>query len=367
MRLLDVRRVHPRPWYERVLSCGCAVGIFAATPAFSGAFNLAVFSGIGVLMRPLFRRVTEQIRSRFYRFVNMFVCNIGNTKVLLYGDIPCDENQISFVNHQCDVDWLVLTSLLRVANADGRMAFMLKNTLKYVPLFGWFWWMSGFVYVRKSWQHDEQRIKCKLHALAESDRKYAFVIFPEGTRYTLEKVTESNEFASSRGYPEMKHVLTPRSKGFATSIQSLYPSLESVYDITIAYTTCSAAYVRPVPPSLFLVLNVGIVGREYDQVHVHVKRYDAKTIPKDNAGLDSWLRERFIEKDRRLHRFHQGYGFDGKPQNIVECPTAFALNLGGGLSYQNCSSVALSLQPLELSICKIYQTTQLQTVYISIM
>ena len=155
-------------------------------------------------------------------------------QITLYGDVPQDENSLIFSNHQCDVDWLTILAALRPANCDGRCSFMLKvsshapcwsrrtiqhvptrapvqcasvtdrqththtltpsltpslttashhcpwahllpasaqNTLKYVPIFGWFWWMSGFVYIRKSWAKDQERIRRKLKRMADSKQK----------------------------------------------------------------------------------------------------------------------------------------------------------------------------------------------------
>ena len=49
----------------------------------------------------------------------------------------------------------------------------------------------------------------------------------------------------------MRHVLTPRSKGFVAAVASLGSSLDCIYDMTIAYTTRSGLHVRPQAPSLF--------------------------------------------------------------------------------------------------------------------
>ncbi|EGD82607.1 hypothetical protein PTSG_03262 [Salpingoeca rosetta] len=319
LRPFPVRSIRPRPLWEHALTGACAVGLFAAFPVFTSAFNIAVFSGLGLVSKPLLRAAGNAIRASFYRHVLIFVRDVGGTKFTLYGDLPGDENQLCICNHQSDVDWLTITAALRPANCDGRCAFILKNTLKYVPMFGWFWWMSGFVYVRKSWQKDEPRIKRKLTEIAESGQNYSLIIFPEGTRYTPQKAKESLAFAHSRGLPETQHVLTPRSKGFIAAVQSLGTSLDSVYDMTIAYTSATGSYVRPEPPTLF-----GTVGREYNHVHIHVRRHRAADLPHNAADIDAWLRKRFEEKEALMQRFHQGYGFDGPQYELCERPWTLA-------------------------------------------
>jgi len=45
------------------------------------------------------------------------------------------------------------------------------------------------------------------------------LLFPEGTRWTPDKHRICQEIAKKKGYPEYKHMLLPRTKGFALSME----------------------------------------------------------------------------------------------------------------------------------------------------
>jgi lysophosphatidic acid acyltransferase/lysophosphatidylinositol acyltransferase len=44
-------------------------------------------------------------------------------------------------------------------------------------------------------------------------------LFPEGTRWTPKKHAICQKIAKEKGYPEYKHMLLPRTKGFTLSMQ----------------------------------------------------------------------------------------------------------------------------------------------------
>ena len=50
---------------------------------------------------------------------------------------------------------------------------------------------------------------------------FQLLLFPEGTRFTPEKHEASLEVSRKKGYPELKHHLLPRTKGFAYSMQEM--------------------------------------------------------------------------------------------------------------------------------------------------
>ena len=71
---------------------------------------------------------------------------ILNTKsptlqVILYGDpIPWkkQENVLYMSNHQCTVDWVVADLLAIRQGSLGRIRYILKSGLKYLPLYGFY-------------------------------------------------------------------------------------------------------------------------------------------------------------------------------------------------------------------------------------
>lgn len=62
-----------------------------------------------------------------------------------------------------------------------------------------------------------------------------FVIFPEGTRITPEKLAISHEHARANDKPIFNNVLLPRSKGFVTTVQGMRDNVPYIIDATIVF------------------------------------------------------------------------------------------------------------------------------------
>ena len=57
----------------------------------------------------------------------------------------------------------------------------------------------------------------------------------EGTRFTKEKHEASRRFAEEKGLPVLKHHLTPRTKGFTTSLPHLRGKVGGIYDVQLSF------------------------------------------------------------------------------------------------------------------------------------
>ncbi|XP_033263682.1 1-acyl-sn-glycerol-3-phosphate acyltransferase epsilon isoform X5 [Orcinus orca] len=95
-------------------------------------------------------------------------------KILLYGDLPKNkENIIYLANHQSTVDWIVADMLAIRQNALGHVRYVLKDGLKWLPLYGCYF------------------------------SQMYLVIFPEGTRYNPELtkvISASQTFAAQEEF-----------------------------------------------------------------------------------------------------------------------------------------------------------------------
>lgn len=58
---------------------------------------------------------------------------------------------------------------------------------------------------------------------------------PEGTRYTPTKHEASLKFAKEKNLPLLKHHLTPRTRGFTTSLQYFRGKIPAIYNIQLAF------------------------------------------------------------------------------------------------------------------------------------
>ncbi|XP_077668752.1 1-acyl-sn-glycerol-3-phosphate acyltransferase epsilon isoform X2 [Eretmochelys imbricata] len=232
-------------------------------------------------------RVYRELDDRFYTIyqsmVLFFFERYTGVQIIIYGDLPKNkENVVYLSNHQCTVDWIVADMLAIRQNALGHVRYVLKDGLKWLPLYGWYF------------------------------SQMYLVIFPEGTRYNPEMpkvIADSQLFADKEGLAVLKHVLTPRVKATHVAIDSMKNYLDAVYDVTVAYEgTVDHKGQRKVAPSM-----TEFLCKECPKVHIYLDRIELKDIPEEQMYLRRWLHERFEVKDKLLIEFYDAK--DSKRRN----------------------------------------------------
>ncbi|XP_010559400.1 PREDICTED: 1-acyl-sn-glycerol-3-phosphate acyltransferase epsilon [Haliaeetus leucocephalus] len=233
--------------------------------------------------------------------------------VILYGDLPKNkENVIYLSNHQCTVDWIIADMLAIRQNALGHVRYVLKDGLKWLPLYGWYFSQHGGVYVKRSAKFNEKEMREKLRAQMKAETPMYLVIFPEGTRYNPEipkVIADSQSFAEKEGLAILKHVLTPRVKATHVAIDTMKDYLDAVYDVTVAYEgTVDHKGQRKLAPSM-----TEFLCKECPRVHIFIDRIELKDIPEEQMYMRRWLHERFEIKDKLLIEFYDAK--DSKRRN----------------------------------------------------
>jgi len=182
--------------------------------------------------------------------------------------------------------------------------YILKNILKYLPMFGPYFWLHGCIFVGKGVHCQDKKVQKELKIFAnENSQGYWMVVFPEGTRYKPERkelIRKSELKAQECGYKPFKYLLFPRTRAFELSLDELSDSLDAVYDITLAF---KIPWLPVLPncygPNLFEM--VAIYGRE---IHLHCRRVPISDIPKDIDERRKWLYSSFVKKDELLSHFY---------------------------------------------------------------
>nr|XP_054364526.1 1-acyl-sn-glycerol-3-phosphate acyltransferase epsilon isoform X2 [Mirounga angustirostris] len=87
------------------------------------------------------------------------------SQILLYGDLPKNkENIIYLANHQSTVDWIIADILAIRQNALGHVRYVLKDGLKWLPLYGCYFSQHGGIYVKRSAKFNEKDMRNKLQS-----------------------------------------------------------------------------------------------------------------------------------------------------------------------------------------------------------
>jgi len=116
------------------------------------------------------------------------------------------------------------------------------------------------------------------------------------------KHEESLKFAAERGLPQLNHVLLPRTKGFVTLVQSLPTAMSALYDTTVAYKKGGFMLLDPLLNGQFAC----------EGVFIYIKRIPFNTLPREEDGLNKWLIEDFVQKDKVLQYFEKNQTFPGE-------------------------------------------------------
>lgn len=223
------------------------------------------------------------------------------------------ESAICLCNHRSDVDWLIGYTVADRAGVLATCKCYMKGYLKFLPIIGFSWWCTEFVFLRRNWQKDQKVLETSLSTLKDFPFPFWLAIFAEGTRLTEAKVQASMEYARSNGLPELKHHLLPRSRGFAMTAQYFKDKVPAVYDLEIAFPENKG-------PTLSRMLR----GEGCD-VHLWIKRIPLKEIPCDSIeDTSNWCRKAFQEKDKGMSYFvehgrfpAERYEYPRKSRNLL--------------------------------------------------
>nr|XP_005886997.1 PREDICTED: 1-acyl-sn-glycerol-3-phosphate acyltransferase epsilon [Bos mutus] len=269
-----------------------------------------------VLVWGAWRLLSALLPSRFYQAVDdrlycvyqsmvlFFFENYTGLQILLYGDLPKNkENIIYLANHQSTVDWIIADILAVRQSALGHVRYVLKDGLKWLPLYGCYFSQHGGIYVKRSAKFNENQMRKKLQRYINAGTPMYLVIFPEGTRYNPELtkvISASQAFAAQEGLPVLKHVLTPRIKATHVAFDSMKDYLDAVYDVTVAFEgSVDDKGQRKEAPSM-----AEFLCKECPKIHIHIDRIDKKNIPEEQVSMKRWLHERFEIKDKLLIEFY---------------------------------------------------------------
>lgn len=288
-----------RSFKELVICHLCLAVTFLCT----GIFVDIVQGAMTILIKPFspstYRRlnyyVTYLLNSQMVFLVEWW----SGSRCIMYSDPDHikeyfgKEPAMLLLNHTYEIDWLIGWVVCDRVQILGNAKVFVKKMLKYAPILGWSWKMQEIVFLERNWERDRISLGEQLDRLAQYPVPYWLCLFPEGTRYTKEKHAESMKIARSKGLPELKYHLLPRTRGFVASIPHLKVTMPAVYDVTVAFNPKIGH-----EPTVFNMLNGRpVVG------YLLIRRIPIEEIPEDETKAAEWLQTLYQHKDKCLDNF----------------------------------------------------------------
>ncbi|GAB7328006.1 hypothetical protein MBLNU13_g00064t1 [Cladosporium sp. NU13] len=234
----------------------------------------------------------------------------NKANIIVTGDaLPPGESAIVVCNHVEWSDFYMIQELALRAGMLSRCRWFAKKELKWVPFLGWGLWAMGMPLVSRKWMEDKKEMERVFSGIVQEKWPIWLISFSESTRLTPAKRLAAASYAYEHNKPLPNHLLLPRTKGFAASVQHLRsaPHVKAVYDITIAYADMqnahpagkTAPFAFQSPPTFVQSVLTPDVGRRWKTL-VHVRRFAIDDLPAEEAELRSWLEERWVEKGEFL-------------------------------------------------------------------
>ena len=248
------------------------------------------------------------LRDRVSRLVAWFAqqwayCNVILSRVLmkLEWDLKIDADlspkgqYLVACNHQTWNDIYVLMT------AFGRRApffkFFIKQELIWVPILGLAWWGLDFPFMKRYTPEQiakNPELKGKdLETTRRACDRYRnqpvlILNFLEGTRFTQAK--------HDRQQSPYRHLLKPKSGGFAFTLSALGEKLNSLLDVTIVYPGGARGFWE------FLGGRVRKVIVEVRQLKIPHELYAGNYETDDDfrRRFQAWIAELWAQKDRRI-------------------------------------------------------------------
>ena len=148
----------------------------------------------------------------FYSQAYFMIWKLLGVRIYVRGDIRSDP-MIWISNHRSKLDGLVVQTIL-CGNDGLDVVSILKNSIKYVPIYGSFSKYCSLIFIERKWSSAETILR--LGVLESSRMGRSILIFPEGTTISPDSKARSDFYASERGMVPFKNLLLPRTRGFST-------------------------------------------------------------------------------------------------------------------------------------------------------
>lgn len=146
------------------------------------------------------------------------------------------EPSLTIINHSYEIDFIILWLLIDKFKGLGNSRGFVKNEIKYIPIWGFFFGLAGHIFLQRSFEKDKSIIEKKVQDYMTNIENNWLVLLAEGTRYSKEKHKVSNKFAVERNLEPLKHHLIPRGKGFSLTVPILKKfKCPTLYNVQLAF------------------------------------------------------------------------------------------------------------------------------------
>lgn len=180
------------------------------------AFSLSMYLFFGLIFKNS-NKLAEHMKNLSFDSFS-YIYQKGFNSPLLYNGNYEKTNKIDIfiANHTHTFDFIGLISIIRQFD-DRNVYFVSKKEIVYYLGLGLIWSYSNDIKINRSIDKDKESLVKFVNSI---DTGIIF-IFPEGTRYSLEKLSKAQEYSKNNNLPIFKNMLYPKMKGLFLIIKQL--------------------------------------------------------------------------------------------------------------------------------------------------
>jgi 1-acyl-sn-glycerol-3-phosphate acyltransferase len=169
----------------------------------SVAYVLTHLVFIQLFVYPFNKSVAIRLKQCFasiYYFMNHIIVEfICQKKMVFYGDtLPMQENVLMISNHVSFHDLFILFNVAARRNRLGQCRVFTKDEIRNYGPWGWSIRLLGFIFVKRDWTEDAQKIQYAFQELLDNPTIPIFLIsFLDRRRLTPARQKNAREFAET--------------------------------------------------------------------------------------------------------------------------------------------------------------------------
>ncbi|KAL3281231.1 hypothetical protein HHI36_004445 [Cryptolaemus montrouzieri] len=254
-------------------------------------------------VRPFNKRLFRKLNWYLNYSLNSQIVFLGewwaNCGLIVYTNEDVMKNYIGkehacfIMNHSYETDWILGWVLAERVKILGNVKAYCKKAIQYMPVLGWSWKFSEFVFLERDFQKDKENIHRQVSELSDYPDPMWLLLYPEGTRFSEEKHKVSLEFARKNNQPILNYHLLPRTKGFVASLPAMHGKVPAIYDCITVFKEDD-----PNQPTMKNLL----MGKPVT-AHLYIRRIPLEQVPKTEEEQDKFLKDLFINKDKMKEGF----------------------------------------------------------------
>ncbi|KAI8915758.1 hypothetical protein EDD86DRAFT_196747 [Gorgonomyces haynaldii] len=112
-------------------------------------------------------------------------------RVTVSGDkLPKRENALVISNHVSGSDIYLLHFLAKKQKMLSHCTYFAKESLKWIPGFGWGLWLMGMIFIKRNWTNDQELIERAFAKIKRTQKQSWIISFLEGSRLTPKKLQQ---------------------------------------------------------------------------------------------------------------------------------------------------------------------------------